>query len=194
MCTEGNRLRCVVVHCSYCSPINWECCQPVVMWQRYFAQFFRSHRSTSYVDAAYCYRPSSVICRSVCHTSEHCKNGWTDRATVWVEDSGGPRKPRIRWGSRYPIGRGKLGEISAHCRYRDFLSWAVQERLNGSICRLDCGLGWAKGSTRSIVFARWHQCVYMGRHNGATWRIRLNSPSAAVMRSYVKLLWPLVFL
>ena len=24
------------------------------------------HRSTTYVDAAYCYRPSSVICRSVC--------------------------------------------------------------------------------------------------------------------------------
>jgi len=32
----------------------------------------RPHRSTTYVDAAYCYRPSSVVCpsvcRSVCHT------------------------------------------------------------------------------------------------------------------------------
>jgi len=28
------------------------------------------HRSTTYADAAYCYRPSSVVCRSVCHTSE----------------------------------------------------------------------------------------------------------------------------
>jgi len=27
---------------------------------------FRPHRSTTYVDAAYCYRPSSVVCRSVC--------------------------------------------------------------------------------------------------------------------------------
>jgi len=26
---------------------------------------FRPHRSTMYVDAAYCYRPSSVVCRSV---------------------------------------------------------------------------------------------------------------------------------
>ena len=26
---------------------------------------FRPHRSTTYVDAAYCYRPSSVVCRSV---------------------------------------------------------------------------------------------------------------------------------
>jgi len=29
-------------------------------------------------------------------------------------------------------------------------------------------------------------------HIGATWQIRLNRPSAAAMRSYVKLLWPLV--
>jgi len=26
-----------------------------------------------HVDAAYCYRPSSVVCRSVCHASEPCK-------------------------------------------------------------------------------------------------------------------------
>jgi len=35
------------------------------------------HRSATYEDAAYCYRPSSVVCRSVCvsvcHTSEPCK-------------------------------------------------------------------------------------------------------------------------
>jgi len=34
----------------------------------------------------------------------------------------------------------------------------------------------------------------MGGHIGATWRILLNRPSAAAMRSYVKLLWRLVFL
>ena len=34
----------------------------------------RPHRSTTYVDAAYSYRPSSVVCRSVCRTSEPCKN------------------------------------------------------------------------------------------------------------------------
>ena len=32
------------------------------------ALFFRPHRSTTYVDAAYCYRPSSVVCRSVCRS------------------------------------------------------------------------------------------------------------------------------
>jgi len=32
----------------------------------------------------------------------------------------------------------------------------------------------------------------MGGHIGATWRILLNRPSAAAIRLYVKLLWPLV--
>ena len=34
------------------------------------------------VDASCCYRPSSVDCRSVCHTSELCQNGWTDQDAV----------------------------------------------------------------------------------------------------------------
>jgi len=54
----------------------------------------RPHRSTTYVDAAYCYWPSSVVCHSVCLsvclTSETCKNGCTDRDAVWVEGSDGP--------------------------------------------------------------------------------------------------------
>ena len=56
----------------------------------------RPHRSTTYVAAAYCYRPNSVVCRSVCrsvcHTSKPCENGRTDRNAVWVEDSDGPKK------------------------------------------------------------------------------------------------------
>jgi len=35
---------------------------------------------------------------------------------------------------------------------------------------------------------------YIWVHIGATWRIRLNRPCAAVMRRYVKLLWPLVII
>ena len=33
------------------------------------------------------------------------------------------------------------------------LPWAVQKRLNRSICRLGCGLEWIDGCTSSIVFA-----------------------------------------
>jgi len=53
-------------------------------------RIIRPHRSTMYVDAAYSYRPSSMVCWSVCHTSERCKNGCIDRAAVWVEDLGLP--------------------------------------------------------------------------------------------------------
>jgi len=55
------------------------------------------HHSTMYIDMACCYRPSSLVCLSICHSSETCKNGWTDRDAVWVVDSGGPKKPCIRW-------------------------------------------------------------------------------------------------
>jgi len=60
--------------------------------------------------------------------------------------------------------------------YSDTLQRPVQKQLNRSICRLGCELGWAEGSTISIVFARRHQCALPCGHIGATWRIRLNRP------------------
>jgi len=58
-----------------------------------------------YVDAAYCYRPSSVVCQSVGH-SEPCRNGWTDQDAVSAEDSGEPKEPcirvSVRWGPNPP--------------------------------------------------------------------------------------------
>ena len=36
-------------------------------------------------DAAYCYRPSSLVCASVCHSCVPYKNGWTDWDAVQVE-------------------------------------------------------------------------------------------------------------
>jgi len=79
--------------------------------------------------------------RSVCHTSEPCKNGCTDRDAVWVEDSGGPKEPCIRWGSRSPMGRGNFeGKGRLIVKYRDTLQSSVQKRLNWSRCRLGYGL------------------------------------------------------
>ena len=44
---------------------------------------------------AYCYRPSSVhglsVSLPVCHSSEPCENGSTDRDAVWVADSDWPK-------------------------------------------------------------------------------------------------------
>ena len=78
---------------------------------------FRLHRSITYVDAAYCYRPSSMVCWSLCHTSEPCKNGYTHRDAAWVEDLGGPREPCIIWGCRSPMGRGNFeGGGTSSCK------------------------------------------------------------------------------
>jgi len=130
-----------------------------------------------------------------------CKNGWTVGDAVWVVGLDGPKESWIGWGSRSPKGKGHFGGKEALIvKYRDFLPWAVRRRLNRSICRLGCGLRWAKGCRSSIVFARWRQYVLMGGHIGslmgchigATWRIQLNCLSAAAMRPYVKLPWPFV--
>jgi len=59
-----------------------------------------------------------------------------------------------------PMGRGKFKRDGASIvKYRDFLPCAVQNRLNRLIYRLGYGLGWAQGSTSSIIFARWCQCA-----------------------------------
>ena len=58
-----------------------------------------------YVDAAYCYWTSSMVGRSVCHTSEPCKNSWTDQDAIWVVGSDGPKESRVRWGSTGAKGR-----------------------------------------------------------------------------------------
>jgi len=153
-------------------------------------QFFLEHS----VDVVYCYWPSSmVVCRSVilvipAKTAELIEMPfglWVWMGPGYHELGGGPdpHEKRQFWGKGLPI-----------VKYRVFLPWVVQKQLNWSICHLGCGLGWAEGSTSSIVFARWRQCADMGWHIGATWRIRLNHLSAAAMRSYVILLWPFVII
>jgi len=65
---------------------------------------FRPHRSATYVDAVNRYQPSSVVSLSVSHA-------------VWVEDSGGPREPCIRWGVDSPMERDNFeGEEASHCK------------------------------------------------------------------------------
>jgi len=102
----------------------------------FYCIIIRPHHSTTYVDAAYPYRPNSVVCRfvclSVCHTSEPCKNGCTDRAAIWVEDLGGPGNHVLDGSPDPSMGRGKfLGENGRPIvKYRDTLRSSVQRRLN----------------------------------------------------------------
>jgi len=120
-------------------------------------------------------------------SGEPCKNGWADRDDVWVEESDVHREPRIRWGADPPVDGQFWGKGSPIVQYRDLLPWAMQKWLNRSILRLGSGLGWDEGSISSIIFATWEGTLAPpGEY------IRLNRPSAAAMRSYVKLLWPLV--
>jgi len=51
---------------------------------------------------------------------------------------------------------------------------------------------WIRLGGRKHTFSRTCQCALARGHIGATWRIRLNRPSSAAMRPYVRLLWPLV--
>ena len=114
-------------HCTRTRCHEHGCPRRVSFWTPVFAtgpllimtSVIRPLGSTTYVDAACSYRPSSVVCRSVCHTSEPCKNGCTEGAAVWVEDSGGPREPCIRWGSRSPHGNGNFeGKWASDCKVK----------------------------------------------------------------------------
>ena len=132
----------------------------------------RLHCSITFKDVVYCYR---VVWSVVCHTSETCK-----KTAELIEMQLGLRTwvspgNHVLDGVQSPRGKGKLlGKGAPIVKYVDLLLWAVQKRLNGSICCLGCGLGWAEGSTSSIVFARWRQSALLCGHIGATWRIRLN--------------------
>ena len=116
------------------------------------------------------------ICLLVCHTSEPCRNGWTDW-DVWVMDSGGPKETYIMRRSRGAIFRGKN------------MPWLARRHSAVSCAKMAEPIqmpfgSCSRGGPKEV-------CVAWG-HIGATWRIRLNRPYAAAMRPYVKLLWPLV--
>jgi len=104
---------------------------------------------TTYADAVYCSRPSSVVCRSVAlvHTSGPCRNVWSNQDAIWVEDSDGPMKPCIRWGSISPDGKGQFwgGKGWPIVKYTDTLRSPVQKQPNRLWCHLDCGLSGPSG-------------------------------------------------
>jgi len=69
----------------------------------------RPHRSTVYVDAAYCYRPSNVVCQSVTVMSP-AKTAEPIEMPFGLWTRVGPRNC-VRWGSISHHGKGQfLGE------------------------------------------------------------------------------------
>jgi len=99
-----------------------------------------------------------------------CGLAWAESITCYME---GPDPP---WEGAILVDRG------AHCKIYALSAVSCEKRLNLSIFRFDCGLGWADGCARSIVFARWRQCALVHGHVAVTCRITLNHPSTAAMR------------
>ena len=73
------------------------------------AAIIRPHRSTTYVDAAYSYRPSSVVCRSVCHTIvSPAKTAAPIEVPFGLRTWVGPGKQVLDGRLDPPMGRGKF--------------------------------------------------------------------------------------
>jgi len=182
-------------------------------------------------------------CKVETFCRELCENGWIDRDAAWITDSVsrvGPRKHVLDGGCRSPCEGAivRVQDMSGHawrhpavsyaqttepiempfwlwarvdssnhaldgvhislCEWENFrrkdMPGLTCPRRHSADCRnlckmaeliemhLGCGLAWDEGSM-----------CYMGGYIGATWRIWLNRPWAAAMRSSVKLLWPPVW-
>ena len=77
---------------------------PIFTPDRHHSWYFRLLQDFWHpaVDAAYCYRRSSVVCMSVGLSQLWAlQNGWTDRDAVWNVDSVGRKEPCIRWGAHW---------------------------------------------------------------------------------------------
>jgi len=94
--------------------------------------YFMPHRSTAYVDAAYCYRPSSVVYRSVCHTSDPAKTDEAIEMPLELKARVDPRNHELD-GDPDPLWEGAIlrGKGRPIVKYRDTLALA-----NRSRCRL----------------------------------------------------------
>jgi len=115
------------------------------------------------------------------------QNGWADRDSVWVIDSGGPNEASITWNPDPPCEgamiRGK--DMPGHARRR---SAKIAEPID-----LPLGL-WTGVGRWKHKFNRIRQVAPMCRHGRERCRnlantIELNRPPAVAMRLYVKLLW-----
>jgi len=115
-----------------------------IKWLWY--SIFRPHRSTTYVDAACCYRPSSVVCQSVCHTSDPCKVAAPIEMPFGLRTRVGPGN-HVFDGVQIPHGKRQFWGGKGHpiVKYREILRSSVLKRLNQLRCRLGCGLGCAQG-------------------------------------------------
>ena len=112
-----------------------------------------------------------------------------------VMGSHGPKESSVRWGSDI-LWKGVIlrGNGVARCKVSQHPAMICAKWLNRS--HLSFRL-WTRVGRKKHKFNRIRQVAPMcprGAYIGTAWWIRLNRSSAAAMRPYVNLLWPLVIL
>jgi len=123
---------------------------------------------TMYVDVAYSYRLSSHRVSSVvCHNCEPWKNGWTNPDAVWVEDSGEPRKPCIRWGSRSRMRRDNFeGGGAAHCKVYGHTAVSCAETAEPIKMPFGLRTWWVVPMNHDVQIPLWEGAILRGKKGG----------------------------
>jgi len=147
---------------------------------------FRLHRSTSYLDAACCYRQSSVVClpvsvsvgRSVVIVSPANLAELIETPFgMWTQLC--PRNHALDWGPD-PMGMGNFkGKMGGRCEIQRLSAVScAKKRLNWSRCCLGFGLWWAQGR------------MYLG--GGVHWRHLTNTIEPSICGGNAAKVWPLI--
>jgi len=171
-------------------PINEQCCNCSSYIVAFFSWLAYPHRSfvRTYVDAVYCYPPSSVVSQSVTLVSP-AKTAKPIEMPFRLWARMGPRNRVLGGGPEVLRDVAMATNFGTKIAMTGFM-WTIATRL------LVMEGVWVVGQQNAdIADGRCHgnhfwlsiYWVYIG----ATWRIRLNHPCAAAMRPHVKLLWPL---
>jgi len=119
-------------------------------------------------------------------TAEPIKMPFGLRTLVGPENHVLDGGPDPLWQGTILGGRAAIVSIWTFCRELCKNGWM------GRFAAYTVDWGWPKEAQVQSYSPGGANCAHMGRHIGATWRIRFSRPSAAAMRSCVKSLWPLV--
>ena len=118
-------------------------CYSLLVYTGFPRLLFRPHYSTGRHRAGPIVtdRVAWSVCRSVCHTSEPCKNGWTDRDAFGLRTLLAPRN-HVFGGVHIPMGTDNFRrKVRPIVKYRDTLRSSVQKPLNRWRCCLSFELG-----------------------------------------------------
>jgi len=195
---KPNLTHCTDTRTHQIRPLTAKYAKASILWLR-----FRPHRSTTYVDAAYCYRPSSMVCLSVrwsvCHTSKGKGNEyrtpwgvlvgcsspllrpwarrWINHSSLWRMASATPdlRLPSQSQGIAAP----RPLELQANALAITPPGYTlVSPAKTAELIEMPFGM-WTRVGPRKHVLVE--------VHTGATQRIPLYRPCAAAMRPFCQI-------